>query len=696
MNEAMLGMAYKQGANDNSDIPFPAGTPFKGITKSADFVYGDTVAALVGLGAGGVMNVDSGWLHFIEPSGLELFIAKKPIRYATSYEAIMAATNGGLKEVTIRGEVYLCRLMSGAISTGANATPANAGGEWNRYMYNVYDNTDRGGIPDALIWGNYTRTMLGLGAPGGADLSDGVFTVCAETLANGYCLRGNDWQNSSGNHPVMGIWNMPANNPQTYYGWRPVLIKKSTIPPSPFRGEVTGANLITASALATAVGVTGTVPPDASPNWLKFIDNGKTFYIAKKPFRTAVLWETLNTAGAVKGSKIITIAGNRYSVRLMTGGNGPDPATVAGGEYDAYFARVTPHWQGQASDRWASYTDADVYWSGGTSSGELTLCQEKYGTNGPLTRGYPAFNGIWYQSPGATHGGYGWRPVLELIGPALSDTWVSLATLPEPLNGSSSVVINGKLYVYGGQDAAFAVKGSLYEIDCVTGAVVTKLAGIPRRYHTAVAINGKMVVYGGYTTGTVGDVKIYDPVTNTWTDKLAGLASDRHAGVPYNNKLYAFGGNNAGALSQPRIYDPTANTWANYTTNPAQTPLAFQGGAAVQGDNAYVCGGYYGQNKFSRVNLLTGVVTAMTNTPWNVYTQAMAQANGGIYMFGGVADVAGKDQVVMRYEVASNAWVELGTIPYTLKDLATAASDGTNIYLAGGKGSPTAVWKYTP
>lgn len=417
MIEQLVGLGTRSGANDNSDIPFPAGTPFKGITKSANFIYGDTLAAVVGLSSGGSLNVDGGWLHFIEDSGLELYIAKKPIRYGATYEQIMAATSNGLKEITIAGDVYICRLMTGAISANGTAVPSNAGGEWNRYMYAVYDNTDRVGIETAPIWGNYTRTMLGIAAPGGADLSDAVFTICVEKFSNGYCLRGNDWQNQSGNHPIMGIWNMPLNNPQGYYGWRPVLVKKSTIPPTPFRGEVVGADLITASALATELGITGTVPPDANPVWLKFVDNGKTFYIAKKPMRLAVLWETLNGIGAVKGTKTITVGGNIYKVRLMTGGNA-DPASAGGGEYDAYFARVTVNYSGNASDRWANYSNVDVYWNGSTGAGELTLCQEKYSTNGPLTRGYPGFNGVWYQAPNSTHAGYGWRPVLELVGPA--------------------------------------------------------------------------------------------------------------------------------------------------------------------------------------------------------------------------------------------------------------------------------------
>lgn len=417
MIEALLGLSTIPGANDNSDIPFPAGTPFKGITKSADFIYGDTLAGLVGLGTGGPMNVDGGWLHFIETSGLELFIAKKPIRYAATREAIMAATDNGSKEVTIRGEVYICRLLTGAISTAAAAVPSNAGGEWNRYMYNVYDNTDRASIPSALIWGDYTRTMLGLGAPGGTDLSDGVFTICAEQLTNGYCLRGNDWQNSSGDHPIMGIWNMPANNPQTYYGWRPVLIKKSTIPPSPYQGIVTSASLIDGLSLYNLLGVTNTgkvaIQPDGG--WLKFVDNGKTFYIAKTPFFGAITYEQLNAIGAVYGTKVVNIGGLNYKVRLMTGAT-TNPGATAGGEYNDYFSRVTAKYPGAANDRWANLSDADVGWTGGTGNGELALCQEANSANGGwLTRGYPGFLGVWYQIANTTHAGYGWRPVLELV-----------------------------------------------------------------------------------------------------------------------------------------------------------------------------------------------------------------------------------------------------------------------------------------
>jgi N-acetylneuraminic acid mutarotase len=691
MHEQLLNSNYKPGADDNSDISFPAGTPFKGVVHSADFIYGDALATLVGLSSGGVMNNAAGWLHFIEDTGLELYIAKKPIRYATSYEAIMAATNNGGKEVTIRGEVYICRLLSGAISTAAPANAANAGGEWNRYMYNVYDNTDRASIPDALLWGNYTIPMLGLANKTGSDLSDGVFTVCSETVTNGYVLRGNDWQVSNGN-PIKGIWNMPANNPQTYYGWRPVLVKKSSIPPSPYKGIVAGADLITPDALMTAIGVSGgTAPPDTDPGWLKFVDNGKTFYIAKKPMRLGLLWETLNGVGAVKGAKVITIGSKQYRVRLMTGGD-KDPASAEGGEYDAYYTRVTGHWT--AADRWGYLTDADIYWNASTGAGELTLCQEQWASNGPLTRGYPGFNGIWYQSPGATHAGYGWRPVLEEVIP-LTDTWEKFVDLPAPRNGASAVIINNKMYVFGGTGADSIPVGTLWEIDLTTKAIVAKTSDTARRDHAAVAINGKMYVYGGYTTGYDGSVRIYDPVANSWSSGTSGSIGARAMYGAYNGKLYAVGG--IGGVTNGRIYNPVANSWDNaWGATGVGLNQAQLARMSIVNAKAYMMGGYENPTMFRVADLVTNVGKNLAAPLSGRSEYAAASGRNGMYLFGGVVTVTNADKAVHRYDIDSDSWSVLGTIPYTVGTRATTCQDTDgSIYVVGGNVS-TNVYKYTP
>ncbi|MNX33628.1 Kelch motif protein [compost metagenome] len=698
MLELLLSSGHnRSAAADDSDLPFPEGTPFKGVVPSVSFIAGDALAAAIGLDAGTVMNKDAGWLHFIEPTGLELYVAKKPLRHSIAWETVQAATDNGSKEITIGGEVYVIRMLTGVIAAGDTqpANPDNAGGEWNRYMYNVYDQTDRAGIPTALLWGNYTKVMLGIATFDG-DLTDGVMSLCQDRVSGGYLLRGNDWTGASGgNQHIKGIWYQPPGSTQNYYGWRPALIKKSTIPPTPYKGIVAEADLITGAALAAAIGISGGTPfVEAGQGWLKFQDNGKTFYIAKKPVRTALLIEELSAIGAVNGTKTITIGGKIYKVRLMTGGDA-DPANNGGGEYNNYFARVTTEYAG-IGERWGNLTTADIAWYGGASSGELTLCQEQWAGNGPLTRGYPGFYGLWYQAAAATHGGYGWRPVLELVGdaPVITDTWVKLGDLPAGINGATASIVGNKMYVFGGQDAGFVVKGTMYEVDLTTGAVVTKAADVPRRYHQAAVINGKVYIYGGYTTAYDGGVRIYDPVANTWSAGTAGLATDRHAGLAYNNLFYNFGGGNG--VTQARSYNPAGNAWTNYNPTGVTVPIPYLGSADLLGTNVYTHTGYNAQKEFRKIDMVANVVSALANPPHGSYGHAHGSAQGGIYLFGGTVDVAGKDLVVTRYDINTDSWSYLGAIPYTVGERAASAQDATNIYLVGGVGSPTAIWKYTP
>jgi N-acetylneuraminic acid mutarotase len=183
-------------------------------------------------------------------------------------------------------------------------------------------------------------------------------------------------------------------------------------PTAPFQGEVLATNLITGSALATAVGLSdGTLMNDTTP-WLKFIIDGKTLYMPKKAIRNNVAWAALDALGCVFGTKVITIAGKQYKVRLMTGSTA-DPGTVGGGEYDNLYARVTTYYTGI---RWASYTAADVGWTGTNGNGDMTLVQEVYAVSGGhIARGYSGFMGVWYQPNNDINTGHGWRPILELV-----------------------------------------------------------------------------------------------------------------------------------------------------------------------------------------------------------------------------------------------------------------------------------------
>ncbi|QBJ02618.1 virion structural protein [Pseudomonas phage Psa21] len=183
-----------------------------------------------------------------------------------------------------------------------------------------------------------------------------------------------------------------------------------------YRGEVTSANFISGADLASAIGLTEGVMLNAGTTWLKFVDNGKTFYIPKMPIRNTLKWTTLDGLGAVRGTAQVTIGNKTYKVRLMTGAT-TDPGQTVGAEYRNYFLRCTEVYT-PAQDRYANFTIANVGWlAPGNAGGGMTLVQEKHsgGTNRYCAIGYQTLDSMWYQNSTATNVGYGWRPLLEEI-----------------------------------------------------------------------------------------------------------------------------------------------------------------------------------------------------------------------------------------------------------------------------------------
>jgi hypothetical protein len=420
MIEALLFKGSDAGEEDDHDLPFPAGTPFKGVVRSKDFITGTNLAAQIGLTDGIPVNNESGWLHFVEDNGYNIYIAKKPIRYALPWSAVDTAQTG--KEINLLGKTFIVDFMTGMAANFLNPeNPVNAGGQWNRYMYNVYDGERVDELPASKeVWGHYDSHMLGI--PLGSE--DKLTTLGAMShvknpisggQGGGHALRGVQYPGTSPPN-IMGVWYTNPPDMADFVGWRPMLYEKGTtapIPVTPFKGEAT---LITATDLAAAIGlVDGTVLNDDS-TWLKFVDAGKTFYIAKKTLMVNITHEQLDAVGAVYGSKTIVIGGLTYKVRLMTGLNA-DPGDAAGGEYSNYLMRVTNLYT-PIGDAWGAYDPGtDLGWGGGAGSGELSILQEIYTPYGGwATRGYPGFDGIWYQIPNTTHAGYGWKPVLELVG----------------------------------------------------------------------------------------------------------------------------------------------------------------------------------------------------------------------------------------------------------------------------------------
>lgn len=179
-------------------------------------------------------------------------------------------------------------------------------------------------------------------------------------------------------------------------------------------GEVPAADLIDGAALSTLVGLTLGTPQNQSSPWLKFAYQGKTLFVAKQPFRTAIGMDKLKIANIVNGSRIITVLGNQYKIRLITGTDGAGE-TTAGGEWNDLIYRVAAGTQIAAGDKWANYTAAELIF--GSGAGALTWCKENRASATAIyiTRGNGSVTAIYGYTEATATSPVGWRPVLEPV-----------------------------------------------------------------------------------------------------------------------------------------------------------------------------------------------------------------------------------------------------------------------------------------
>jgi hypothetical protein len=212
-----------------------------------------------------------------------------------------------------------------------------------------------------------------------------------------------------------------------------------------YYGTATGTALITGDALATAVGLSAGVSVNSDTPWFKFASNGKILFIPKLPIRSNISWPQLYAAGLVYGlnsgigpfplptdatvqqTKRVTINGNVYKVRLMTGGNADpypsgefnvsNPANALNSEYTQLVQRC---WALDPNGApWDNLSMEEM----GIDGVHIMWCQESH-PNGPFSRVHRGISGP--AGFGTTDGNYTdvggytfmWRPVLELVGPA--------------------------------------------------------------------------------------------------------------------------------------------------------------------------------------------------------------------------------------------------------------------------------------
>jgi len=190
---------------------------------------------------------------------------------------------------------------------------------------------------------------------------------------------------------------------------------------------------------------------------------------------------------------------------------------------------------------------------------------------------------------------------VERYDPVL-DSWTTLAPMPTARAGAVAAVIDNGIFVIGGRlstsgpcsGGPYVGTVEKYDIDTNTWTTVAPLPN-PRSDLAAVAHGGKIFVFGG-GTGTpsapsvTNEVDMYDPQTNTWTT-LAPMPTARASLVAGHsgNLVFAMGGTNgASALNVNEVYDISGNSWS---TNIPMPTARQEAGVHSHGGRVYVVGG---------------------------------------------------------------------------------------------------------
>jgi len=217
------------------------------------------------------------------------------------------------------------------------------------------------------------------------------------------------------------------------------------------------------------------------------------------------------------------------------------------------------------------------------------------------TPGVGVVNGILYAAGGNSEvNGTGTLSVVEAYDP-VTNTWTTKAPMPATQSHFGVGVVNGILYTVGGisgQSAPYGGDGGTVAIlqayDPITNTWTTK-APMPTVRHTpgVGVVNGILYVAGGQgPSGTLTTVEAYDPITNTWTTK-APMPTSRQgpAGGVVNGILYVAGGYSYEVndlVTTVEAYDPATNSWT--TRVPIPTTRSYPGVGVVNGI-LYVVGG---------------------------------------------------------------------------------------------------------
>ncbi len=299
--------------------------------------------------------------------------------------------------------------------------------------------------------------------------------------------------------------------------------------------------------------------------------------------------------------------------------------------------------------------------------------------------------------------------------------------MPSKRFGVAASVVNGKIYVFGGQNDDHYGEGvtrnalnTVEEYDPTTDTWIPKAPMPTARMDLAsTAYNGKIYVFGGekgwgangYGFGFSNAVEAYDPSTDTWTTKASmntprsGLASSVLDGKIYVLGLVDDTGINSNIAE---VYTPSTDTWETIAS--MNNGHAHPASSVVNGQ-VYIFGGLDGPLPMLKTDPFIAFSVEAYNISTNTWVTKSSIPNGGraslassavngkVYLLGG-----GFATEALEYDAIGDAWTSRAPMPTTRSQLASCEVNG-KIYVFGGatdysgwpmKGAVDTVEEYTP
>ena len=260
---------------------------------------------------------------------------------------------------------------------------------------------------------------------------------------------------------------------------------------------------------------------------------------------------------------------------------------------------------------------------------------------------------------------------------AQGGTWTTKTPMPTARRGLTSSVVNGKIYVFGGEDTAFVVISTVEEYDPATDTWTTK-TNMPtaRSKLTSSAVNDKIYVIGGLDNiNSFSTVEEYDPATDSWTSK-ANMPTERDelTSSVVNGKIYVLDDE----TDSVEVYDPASDTWTVKSGMPTRRD---QLTSSVVNGKIYAIGGVdslsNGSSAVEEYDPATDTWTTKTNMPMARPKLTSSVVNGKIYVF--------SSQAVEVYDPETDTWADSLNPMLTPREEITSSEVDGKIYVIGGE-----------